>query len=554
MIAERVFVNATIYTADKSRTMAEAVAIADGKFIYVGSNQGVQEYIGENTIVEDIAGKMILPAFIEGHAHYTKATSTVVGINLAGYNSEEQYVEACRDYLKEHPEVTLLRGQGYLEAIFPGIGPKREAMDRASEDIPIVVQAETLHSLWANSAAIKLAGITKDTPDPENGRIERRPDGTPSGCFRETAQDLILDALPDYSVEDYEKGILAYQEMSHKYGFSTSYDPWLNANSNSIEALKSLEKKGLLSMRMRGAYWADPHRGVEQVEELLAARERDNCGKLVKINAAKLFMDGVLESLTGYLLEPYAKADGRPEGWKGDQIWSPENMNAVVAALDKAGMGIHVHCAGDAAIKQSLDAVEYAYKVNGKRDARHCITHIFILDPADIARFKELDVVAMTNSYWMQIDDTYFVNGSYTGEDRIAHSFPEKCLFESGAVVANASDYPITAVPNPFIGIEIGVTRIAPDNYHPWIVNYEDSKFHQPLWPEERADILDMIDSFTINQAYANFIDDETGSIEVGKCADMVVVDKNILELAPEDIGTAVVEKTLFMGKLVYGG
>lgn len=471
MTAERVYINAAVYTADKKRTMAEAVAIADGKFVYVGDTQGAQACIGDGTVVEDLAGKMIMPAFIEGHAHYTKATSTVVGINLAGYNSEEQYVEACREYLQQHPEVKLLRGQGYLEALFPGIGPKREAMDRASREIPIVVQAETLHSLWANSAAIELAGVTKDTPDPENGRIERREDGSPSGCFRESAQDLILNALPDYSVEEYEKGILAYQEMSHKYGFSTSYDPWLIANSNGVEALKSLDKKGLLSMRMRGAYWADPHRGPEQVEELLAARERDNGGTMFHVNAAKLFMDGVLESITGFLLEPYEKAEGRPEGWRGDQIWEPDNMNAVVAALDKAGMGIHVHCAGDAAVKQSLDAVEYAFKVNGKRDARHCITHIFLLDKADIPRFKELGVVAMTNSYWMQIDDTYFVNGSYTGKDRIAHSFPEKCLFDGGALVANASDYPITAEPNPFIGIEIGVTRIPPDNYHPWVVN-----------------------------------------------------------------------------------
>lgn len=552
MTAERVYINATVYTADKARTMAQAVAISGGKFVYVGSNEGAMAYVGKDTIVEDVAGKLIMPAFIEGHAHYTKATSTVVGINLAGYNSEEQYVEACRKYIEDHPSIKVLRGQGYLEAIFPGIGPKREAMDRASKDVPIVVQAETLHSLWANTAAIELAGITKDTPDPENGRIERRPDGSPSGCFRESAQDLILDALPDYSVEEYEQGILAYQELCHKYGFSSSYDPWLFVNSNGVEALKSLDKKGLLSMRMRGAYWANPHRGVEQVKEIAEARDRDNDGKLFHINAVKFFMDGVLESITGFLLKPYEKADGRPEGWRGDQIWDPDNMNAVVAALDKEGFGIHVHCAGDAAVKQSLDAVEYAFKVNGKRDARHCITHIFLLDPADIPRFKELGVVAMTNSYWMQIDDTYFVNGIYTGMDRIAHSFPENCLFAGGVTVANASDYPITATPNPFVGIEIGVTRIAPDNYHPWVIDYDDPKFHEPLWPEEKADIRDMIDSFTINQAYANFMDEETGSIEVGKSADMILVDKNILAIAPEDIGTAVVEKTLFMGNVVY--
>jgi len=552
MTAEKLFKNACVYTADEMRTMAQAVAIANGKIVYVGTDAGADAFVGPDTVVEDLGGKLLMPSFIEGHAHYTKATSTVVGINLAGYNTEDEYVAACKAYIEQRPGLKTLRGQGYLEACFPGIGPKREALDNASSEIPIVVQAETLHSLWANSAAIRLAGITKETPDPKNGRIERHPDGEPSGCFRETAQDLILDALPDFSVEEYKQGILSFQDLAHQYGFTGAYDPWLNANSNAIEALKALDQEGRLTMHMRGAYWANPNRGPEQVEELIAARNRDNGGTLFRINAVKFFMDGVLESLTGFLLEPYANAEGRPEGWCGDQIWSPERMNAVVAAVDQAQMGIHVHCAGDAAVKQSLNAIEFARKTNGVRDARHCITHIFLIDPPDVQRFKALDTVAMTNSYWAQIDETYFVNGIYTGMDRIAHTFPLNCFFKAGVKVANASDYPITATPNPFIGIEIGVTRIAPDNYHPWVFNYNDPKFHEPLWPEERADVRDMMDSFTINQAYANFLDTVCGSIEIGKSADMIVVDRNILDIPAEDIGMAVVERTLFQGRMVY--
>ena len=158
----------------------------------------------------------------------------------------------------------------------------------------------------------------------------------------------------------------------------------------------------------------------------------------------------------------------------------------------------------------------------------------------------------MTNSYWAQIDETYFVNGSYIGQERADRTFPLNCFFKAGVKVANASDYPITAVPNPFVGMEIGVTRIAPDNYHPWIFNYDDPKFQQPLWPEERADLQDMIDSFTINQAYANFVDDVSGSLEPGKFADLVIVDKNILSVKSEDIGTAVIEATYYQGRTVY--
>ena len=163
-----------------------------------------------------------------------------------------------------------------------------------------------------------------------------------------------------------------------------------------------------------------------------------------------------------------------------------------------------------------------------------------------------MGVVAMLNSYWAQIDETYFVNGTYTGMDRIAHTYPINSFFKSGCVVANASDYPITAVPNPFVGMEIGVTRIAPDNYHPWVLNYDDPRIHGDFWPEERACIEDMIDSFTIAQAYANFVDDVSGSIEVGKEADIIVVDQNVLTCKSEDIGLAQVERTLFRGETLY--
>lgn len=550
--ATRIFKNGYIYTADRHRSIAQSLAIADGKVVYVGEDSSMEAYIGPYTEITDLGGKMMLPSFFDGHAHYTKATSTVVGINLAGMNTEEEYETACRNFLNTHTNLKILRGQGYLEACFPGIGPKKKALDCVSTEIPIVLQAETLHSLWANSKAIELAGITRETLDPKNGRIEREPDGTPSGCFRETAQDLILNSLPDYSVGEYKRGILSYQNLAHQYGFTGAYDPWLMANSNSIEALKELDQEGKLSMYMRGAYWADPERGLEQVHELTQSRGRDNGGNLFKINSIKFFVDGVLESLTAYLLEPYTHAEGRPEGYQGDNIWEKEAMNELITALDKEGFGIHAHCAGDGAVKQTLNAIEYARKENGERDSRHCITHIFLIDPADVKRFKELGVVAMTNSYWAQIDETYFVNGDYIGMDRAAHTFPLNCFFKEGVITANASDYPITAVPNPFVGMEIGVTRISPDNYHPWIFNYDDPKFHQPLWPEERTNLENMIDSFSINQAYANFVEKETGSIEVGKSADLIIIDKNIMRIPKEDIGIVKVKETIFRGETVY--
>lgn len=553
MKANIVFKNGVVYTADAGRTVAEAVAVEGERIAYVGDNAGAEAFIGPETEVVDLQGKMLMPSFFEGHAHYTMATSTVVGINLAGMDTEEAYVAAMKKYVEAHPGLTVLRGQGYLEAVFPGVGPRKEALDEVSTEIPIVVQAETLHSLWCNSKAIEVAGITEATPNPENGRIERNADGSIHGCFRESAQDLILDAVGDFTVEQYKEGVLAYQDKILRYGFTGAYDPWLYANSNAVEAIKELDREGKLKIYFRGAYWMNPHRGPEQVQEIVEAKERDNQdANMFQTRAVKMFMDGVLESETAFLLEPYEKADGRPAGWRGEQIWEPENMKKCVAAVDAAGMGIHVHCAGDAAVKQTLDSIEYAQSVGGKKDHRHCITHIFLVDPADIQRFKDMDVVAMLNSYWAQIDETYFVNGTYTGAERIAHTYPINSFFKAGVITANASDYPITAEPNPFVGMEIGVTRIAPDNYHPWVLDYDDPRIHGDFWPEERAKIEDMIDSFTITQAYANFLDEVCGSLEVGKEADMIVVDRNILTCASEDIGLAEVEKTIFRGRTLY--
>ena len=553
MSANIVFKNGYVYTADKNRTIAQAVAVENGKIAYVGDDAGAEGYIGPDTEVVDLDGHMLMPSFFEGHAHFTMATSTVVGINLAGMDTEEEYVAAMKKYVAEHPDLAALRGQGYLEAVFPGVGPRKEALDEVSTEIPIVVQAETLHSLWCNSKAIELAGITPDTPNPPLGRIEHNPDGSVHGCFREGAQDLILDSLPDFTVEQYKEGVLAYQDLILSLGFTGAYDPWLYANSNAVEAIKQLDDEGKLKVYFRGAYFMDPARGPEQVDEIVAARDRDNEGRnLFHTRAAKFFMDGVLESVTAFLLEPYEPTPGRPEGWRGSQNWQPQNMYECVAALDKNDIGIHVHCAGDAAVKQALDAIQYAQEHNGKHDMRHCITHIFLVDPDDIPRFKDMDVVAMLNSYWAQIDETYFVNGTYTGEERIAHTFPVNSFFKEGVITANASDYPITAIPNPFVGIEIGVTRIAPDNYHPWVLDYDDPRIHGDFWPEERADVRDMIDSYTIAQAYANFLDDVSGSIEVGKEADLIQVDENIVECKPEDIGIAKVERTLFRGETLF--
>ena len=599
-----VFKGGSIYTADKAQSRAEAVIVEGDTIAYVGDEAGAEAWLngrgmtgtdiavpgaeppaGETADLQivDLKGKTLLPSFFEGHCHYAAATNAEVGVDLAGMHTEEEYVAACKAYLKKHPGTTILRGQGYLEACFPGQGPRREALDEVSRDIPIVLLPETLHSLWANTKAIEMAGVTDETPDPPGGRIERDENGRVSGCFRELAQHVILDAIPEMSVEEYKQGILAYQEKAHALGFNGSYDAWTDdVGRNAILALRELDEEGKLTMRFRASYWMDPRKGPEQLDAIIAQRREDDplsasqadAGRvgqsegagtsgdacpgstprepLFRINSVKFFLDGILESYTGFFLEPYVHCPGYPKGWRGEPIWDDDNLRAVMQKADENGFNMHFHTYCDGAVRQALDAIEYVQGVNGKKDLRPALTHIFYIDPSDIPRFKELGAIPMLNSYWCQIDETYVLNGHNIGEERESHSFAMGSFFKAGARVGNASDYPITAVPDPFVGIEMGITRTAPDNYHPWIFDWEDPAYHRPLWPEERCGLEDMIDSFTINNAYADFIEDISGSIEPGKKADLVVADRDIFETAPEDIGLIKVEKTYFGGRIVY--
>ncbi len=551
-MSEKIFLNGNVYTADAKHTVASALGVRGGKIVFVGDESAARAALpGAETV--DLAGGTLMPAFFEGHCHYAFATAAVVGANMASMNTAADYAAACARFLRENPQTKCLRGQGYLEACFPGRGPDRRVLDAVSRDIPIVLLAETLHSLWANTKAIEFAGITADTPDPKNGHIERDDSGVPSGCFRESAQKLILNALPPLSVADYKRGILAYQSTAQSLGFCGSFDAWIDAEGPAaIEALKELDAEGKLSMRFRGAYVMDPLRGVEQTADTVARHARDNGGKLFRMDFAKFFLDGILESYTSYLLEPYVNCPGYPKGWRGDKIWDDDNLRAVMAELDRHGISTHMHCYGDAAVRQGLDAIEYLQAHGGRSDARHCITHVFLAHRDDIPRFKQLGVVAMLNSYWGCVDETYVLNSRNIGEQREAHSFPLQSFFASGAVTANASDYPITARPNPFVGIETGMTRVAPDNYHPWIFNYDDPVFHKPLWPEQAAGREDLLDSYTRAGAYASFLDGESGTLEVGKSADMIITDRDVLATPAEDVGTIKVMCNYFAGEPVF--
>ncbi|TQR36350.1 amidohydrolase [Brevibacillus brevis] len=536
--ADVILQNGTVYTVNAKRDFAEAIAISDGKIVYVGTNQGVKPYQNAKTKVVDLGGKMVLPGFIDSHSHVTATVETIFSVNLVGKKSREDYLHTIKEFVQKNPNLKGLKGFGWENPIFPGKGPKKEDLDQIVKDIPVVLTSGDHHSVWVNSKALELAGITKDTKNPEGGVIERDDvTGEPTGTLRETAQNLVMEIIPDYSEEEYKEGILAYEQMAAEKGITSVHLALAVPGSNALNALKALEAENKLHLKYRVSLATDPSKGPSQVKSLVEERAKLN-GPDVQVNSVKVFMDGVIEGGTAALIEPYKdKHNAKPQ-------WDPQVFNETAAALDKAGFAMHVHSVGDAATKETLDGFEYAVKKNGKRDSRHQMTHLQIVQPSDIQRMEKLNVVAVANPYWFIKSPGYYENIElpYLGEERASREYPMKSLINNGVKVASASDYPITWEFDPLYGIQVGVTREEFGNTDPKLV----------LGPEERASVADLIASFTINGAYASFSDNITGSIEQGKEADLVVIDKNLFKIPSTEIGSAKVLLTMEAGEETF--
>ncbi|MGG4444968.1 amidohydrolase [Brevibacillus porteri] len=537
--ADVVLTNGTVYTVDMKNSWAEAVAIRGDEIVFVGTDEYAKAHIGKDTKVIDLKGQMVLPGFIDSHTHASKTTGLIFSIDLFDGGSVEEYVATIEKFVKEHPNEPTLQGRGWSNPVVPGIGPRKEVLDKIVPKTPIALTSDDGHSLWVNSAALKLAGIKKDTPNPEGGIIERDPKtGEPSGTLRESAMDLVLSKIGGYTVQQYKSGIEAYQEKAVERGVTTVRDPDMLRYPNVLEAYEELAKEDKLTIRFRNALTANPEKGPEQVAEFVKIRER-NQNPLFQVNAVKIFLDGVVEGATAYLEKPYVHKETN-----GELIWKQEVYNQTAAAVDKAGFQLHVHSIGDASTRIALDGMELAEKQNGKHDARHSLVHLQLVNESDIERFKKLGAVGIVQPFWFMQEEGYYdeIEVPYLGRERAEKEYPMKSFLNKGVHVASSSDYIVTPEFNPLHGIQQGITRIEDGVTDP-------SKIANP---EERATLAEMIASFTIDGAYANHVDDITGSIEVGKKADLIVLDKNLFKIPAIQIKDAKVVLTLVEGKEVY--
>ena len=536
--------NGKIYTVDDKRSWAEAVAIADGRIVYVGSNAGAEAYRSNASKHVDLKGRMVLPSFQDVHIHPVSGGINYTGCPLYETTSVEEVQEAVAACAKAQPGVGVIRGSGWSWSIFGDKeSPSKKHLDTVESSRPVVITDTDGHTLWLNSAALTLAGIDSATQNPEGGKIGRIPGSMePDGTLLEgPAWDLINNMLSPISDEERLAGLRYAQNYINSLGITAVQDAYVRLSGTepdkSLPVYKTLQASGELTLRVSAALYWDPAGGMEQIKAMQKARLEYSDGRL-QANTVKIWADGILESYTAKMLEPYSDKPGDT----GLLMVPRKEIMAAVPLLDEAGFQVHIHAIGDATVRYALDAFEVAQKSNGKRDSRHLTAHTQVVNPSDVGRFALLDVIAGFTPYWTYADSYVSdINPSQLGEERMQQMYPIRSILDSGGRVAFGSDWSVSTA-DPLLGIETALTHIEPDGEP------------TPVFiPSERITLERAIAGYTIDAAYANFLDEDTGSIEVGKFADLVVLSDNLFDLLPVDISEVTVVATVLEGEIIYG-
>ncbi len=545
--ADRIFLSGAVYTVDEGNPWAEAVAVQDGKITYVGDNEGVQDFIGEDTEVIELAGKMLMPGFHDAHAHPLDMALGIMGCDLYDTYGKEEYLDYIEQCAEEQQDREVVIGLGFwLDAFEEDNMPNRHQLDELVPDKPATFMDGNGHAVWVNSIVLENAGIDKDTPDPDGGIIERDEDGGPTGLLHHTAMNLVPDVAIQAIQVERAAMLEAAQEafaMLSNAGITSMVEAQALAEDYD-EFYRELDTEGELNLRMDLALWFRSHEDDDAMVEELIDRFSNDPDSRVNTNQIKLLVDATIENTTGAVLEPYYDENGELTDNKGLLTFEAERLADLVTRLEEAGFQIHMHINGDRAARVGLDAFEAAKNANELEDTRHTMAHLYLVHPDDIPRFKELNVLPNFQTYWGHPEEGWFDDlvVPVLGEERSQEAFPFRALHESGATLVAGSDWPVTTH-EPLLAIEVALRRQSP---------FDDSPNAPSVNPEQNLDLEAILAAYTINGAYFMQQEDATGSIEVGKYADLVVLDQNLFEIPVHEISDVQVLLTLLEGEEVY--
>ncbi|MFI8520299.1 amidohydrolase [Streptomyces sp. NPDC085481] len=539
--ADLVFTGGPVFTGDPARTRATSLAVVGERITAVGHDE-VRALVGPKTEVVDLAGKLLIPGFQDSHIHAVYGGMELAQCDLSGTTGADAYLRIVAEFAAAHPEDAWITGGGWSLESFEGGLPTRQLLDGVVADRPVCLVNRDHHGSWANSLALELAGITADTPDPADGRIERDADGNPTGVLQEGAADLVSRLIPPSTAADRLAGLLRAQSLLHALGITGWQDALLGEFSGKpdpSDAYVAAAQDGSLTARVNGALWWDRARGAEQIPELVAQRARSSQGRF-RAGSVKIMQDGIAENFTAAMTAPYLDGCGCATANTGLSFVDPEELRGHVTALDALDFQVHFHALGDRAVREALDAVEAAVLANGRRGNRHHLAHLQVVHPDDVARFARLGALANIQPLWAahepQMDELTI---PFLGPERAAWQYPFGDLVRAGATLVAGSDWPVSS-PDPLAGLHVAVNRAEP--------GATDGRV---FLPGQRLDLTTALAAYTAGSAHVNGLDD-AGSLRVGHLADLVVLDRDILTAPPEEIAEARVEQTFVGGARVH--
>lgn len=533
-----ILINADIRTMDVLNPRAEALAITNGRIAALGTTGDIRALGNENTRVVDAGGRLVLPGFQDTHIHLQDSgTDRAMSADLEGAATIAEFQARLTAFGKANPENSWVNGVGWYSGIFGEHNLDRHVLDKAVPDRPAFTYASDGHSACLNTKACAALGLTRDTPDPENGHFVKDAKGEPTGMLYEHAIFWARERMPARTDADYAKGVKLGQALCNRHGITGVLDALVMERH--MRVYDAMSKRGELTVRVAATGLVNSEDTVAGALERLTRLRRDFASPMVRMHSAKFFFDGVFENRTAAMLEDYS--DER--GGNAPVMFGENHFRELFVAVDAARFQIHVHVIGDKACRAALDGLQAAREVNGAWPAWHQLAHIQAIDPADIPRFHQLGAVANIQTLWARHEPSVDnVALPMMGPERGKWMYAFRSLIDAGAEYAVSSDWGVSTL-NPFAIMQTAVTRLpeklrAPD--------------HPVFLPEQRMTVDEVVKGYTLNAARTAWREADTGSLARGKLADLIVLDRDIYAVPPRELGQTEVLLTLLAGHEVH--
>jgi predicted amidohydrolase YtcJ len=534
-----ILLNGKFFTAENLTAFSEAVAITGNKITAVGKTQDIKKLVGDSTQVIDLQGKLVIPGFNDAHIHFLNGASGLAQVELTSTTSAKEVDAYIRKYVSEHPNNVWITGRGWQYTFYKGGFPDKKMLDELVPDKPAYIRAYDGHTAWVNSKALEMAGIGKNYRFKGFGEVVRDLNGEPTGILKEDAMDLVSSLIPKKSREDNLDAIRLGMKLAAELGITSIQNA--HGNVEETELYEVLLANNELTVRTSIAFSIDDKTTASDIKNFVTVRDRIGYNNpMLRANAVKFMIDGVIEGHTAFMLEPYSDKIPKEVSPTGQVSMPLPRLGSLISTIDSLGFQIYTHAIGDRGVRETLNAYELAMQNNGSKDTRHRIEHIETIHPDDIPRFAQLGVMPSMEPIHAE-PGTVDVWRDAVGEKRMPYSFAWRSLLDAKAKLVYSSDWPACIALNPIRGLHVAVNRRNPQGIpeNGWI-------------PEQKISMAEAIYAYTFMGAYASFQEKIKGKIAPGYLADIVVLSQDLFTINTMDVHKTQVDLTVFDGKVIF--